>query len=189
MRVLHSGNTLRCSVGRGLLEPSLAYLDRTFYLTIRAENGQGFISTSNDGLQWRPMVPWRWDDGDVVPMSSTQQRWLLHADGLFLVYTRRDQSNRNVMRWRAPLWMAEVDRRTLALKKQTERVVVPMNADGVDRAEDVEHQGNFHTTAISASESLVSTGTVVPRRWTGAIRIARIRWAKQNRLSAITAGS
>lgn len=182
LRVRAKGNTLRLSVGRGLLEPSLAHLDGVFYMTIRAENGQGFVTRSSDGLDWAPMVPWTFDDGEPIAMSTTQQRWLPHGDGLFLVYTRRDASNANVMRWRAPLWMAEVDRKRLALRRSTERVVIPMNADGVRDAAAVEHQGNFHTTAISPSESLVSTGTVVPRTWTGAVRIARIRWSRPNRL-------
>ncbi len=42
---------LRFSLGRGLLEPSLAALDGVFYMTIRAENGQGFVTRSQDGLE------------------------------------------------------------------------------------------------------------------------------------------
>ncbi|MEO7651246.1 MAG: exo-alpha-sialidase, partial [Bryobacteraceae bacterium] len=182
LRIRQHGAVLRCSVGRGLLEPSLAALDGRIYLTIRAENGQGFISASADGLDWQTMSPWMWDDGEPIEMSTTQQRWLPHSDGLFLVYTRKDATNRNVMRWRAPLWMAEVDRKKLRLIRATERVVIPMNADGVKHPGEVEHQGNFHTTAISASESLVSTGTVVPKTWRGAVRIARNRWNRPNGL-------
>ncbi len=174
LSVREHGNSLRLSSGRGLLEPSLAFLDGVFYMTIRAENGQGFVTRSEDGLNWRPMTPWAWQDGEVIPMSTTQQRWLPHSDGLFLVYTRKDATNLNITRWRAPLWAAEVDRRKLALIRASERVVIPMAG--------VEHQGNFHTTAISAEESLVSTGTVVPGPYTGAVRIARIRWARPNRL-------
>ncbi len=182
LAIRHQGVVLRCSVGRGLLEPSLALMDGTYWMTIRAENGQGFVTTSSDGLDWRPMKPWTWDDGEPIVMSTTQQRWLPHSGALFLVYTRKDASNINVMRWRAPLWVAEVDRNRGTLIRATERVVIPMNADGVTRAAEVEHQGNFHTTAVSAEESLVSTGTVVNKRWTGAVRIARIRWSRANRM-------
>lgn len=182
LRIKARGNTLRLSVGRGLLEPSLATFDGGFYMTIRAENGQGFVSRSRDGLDWSPMVPWRFDDGEPVEMSTTQQRWLPHSAGLLLVYTRRDVSNANVMRWRAPLWVSEVDPKRLALKRSAERVAIPMNTDGVRNAPAVEHQGNFHTTAISSGESLISTGTVVPYKWTGAVRMARIRWSSPNRL-------
>ncbi len=182
MRVKARGNTLRLSVGRGLLEPSLATFDGAIYMTIRAENGQGFVTRSRDGLDWSPMVPWQFDDGEPAGMSTTQQRWLPHSDGLLLVYTRRDASNTKVMRWRAPLWVSEVDTKKLALKRSTERIAIPMNTDGVRNAAEVEHQGNFHTTAISANESLISTGTVVPYKWTGAVRIARVRWRSPNRL-------
>ncbi|HWQ55298.1 MAG TPA: sialidase family protein [Bryobacteraceae bacterium] len=182
LAIREQGNVLRFSQGRGLLEPSLTALDGTFYMTIRAENGQGFVARSQDGLEWAPMLPWCWDGGEPVNMSTTQQRWMPHSDALYLVYTRKDASNVNVMRWRAPLFMAEVDRRTLRLVRSTERVVIPMNADGVHQAKAVEHQGNFHTTPISAEESLVSTGTVVPASFTGAVRIARVRWARPNRV-------
>lgn len=182
LRIRDHGNTLRCSVRRGLLEPSLAFLDGVFYLTIRAENSQGFVTRSRDGLEWEPMIPWSFEDGDPIPMSTTQQRWLPHSDGLLLVYTRRDSTNLNVMRWRAPLWAAELDRKRLTLIRATERVVIPMNTDGVLRPGQVEHQGNFHTTAISPQESLVSTGTIVTTTFFGAVRIARIRWSRPNRL-------
>lgn len=182
LRVRENGSVLRCSAGRGLLEPSLALLDGVFYLTIRAENGQGFVSRSRNGLEWEPMRPWAWEDGETLTLSTTQQRWLTHSDGLFLVYTRRDATNRNVMRWRAPLWVAEVDRKRLTLIRATERVAIPMNADGVSRAAEVEHQGNFHTAAISPRESLISTGTVIPATWRGAVRMARVQWTAPNRL-------
>lgn len=180
LRAAAHGNILRCSVGRGLLEPSLAAWNGVYYMTIRAENNQGFITRSANGLEWEPMKPWTFDDGEPIQMSTTQQRWLPHSSGPWLVYTRRDPSNVNVMRWRAPLWMAQVNTRSLTLIRSTERVAIPINADGIRDAAAVEHQGNFHTTAISGEESLVSTGTVVPNRWTGAIRIARIRWSQPN---------
>ncbi len=178
LKIVHMGNTLRCSVGRGLLEPSLAQSGGVFYMTIRAENGQGFATSSKDGLNWNPMTAWAFDDGEPVAMSTTQQHWLTHSGRLFLVYTRRDAINKNVVRWRAPLWAAAVDTRKLTLIRATERVVIPRSGDGVRDGANVEHQGNFHTTAVSADESLVSTGTVTTTRWTGAVRIARIRWSR-----------
>lgn len=182
LRVKEHGNTLRLSAGRGLLEPSLAFLDGRHYMTIRAENNQGFVAASADGLRWEAMRAWVWDDGEPLALSTTQQRWLPHSGGLYLVYTRRHPMNVNVFRWRAPLFTAEVDLKTLRLIRRTERVVIPMNADGVKNAGDVEHQGNFHTTAISAEESLVTAGTVIPKNWCGAVRIARVRWSRPNGL-------
>ncbi len=180
--VRERGNELRFSMARGLLEPSLAAFDGGYYMTIRAENGQGFVTRSRDGLEWPPLTPWTWQDGEPLAMSSTQQRWLPHSEGLHLVYTRSDDTNLNVVRWRAPLWLAPVDARKLRLVRSGEQVAIPMNTDGVRRAAAVEHQGNFHTTALSPVESVISTGTVVPGPYTGAVRIARVRWARPNRV-------
>ncbi len=177
------GNILRLSVGRGLLEPSLAALGGEIYMTIRAENGQGFVTRSRDGMAWEPMRPWSFDDGGAIEMSTTQQRWLLHSDGLWLVYTRRDASNTAVMRWRAPLFMALVDEKRLCLVRSTERIAIPLEGDGVRDGPGVEHLGNFHTNPVSRDESLVSVGTIITaRNFAGTVRIARIRWSKKNRL-------
>ncbi len=46
---------------------------------------------------------------------------------------------------------------------------------------EVEHQGNFHTAAISPRESLISTGTVMPATWR-AVRRARVQWTAPKRL-------
>jgi len=177
------GNILRFSAGRGLLEPSLAALGGEVFMTIRAENGQGFVTRSRDGMEWEPMRPWAWDDGGAIEMSTTQQRWLSHSDGLWLVYTRRDQSNTAVMRWRAPLYMALVEEKRLCLVRATERVAMPLEGDGVRDGAGVEHLGNFHTNPVSRDESLISVGTMITaRKYAGTVRIARIRWARPNGL-------
>lgn len=177
------GNELRLSVGRGLLEPSIIRLDEQFYMTIRAENGQGFVSTSEDGLHWRTMQPWMWDDGEPLAMSTTQQHWLAHSDGLYLVYTRRAAENVNVFRWRAPLYLAQVDRRTLRLIRATERVAIPMAGDGVRNAAHVARMGNFHVTNVSPHESWITVGETLPADgWRGNTLLARVCWAVPNRL-------
>ena len=76
-------------------------------------------------------------------MSTTQQHWLTHSEALFLVYTRKDPTNANVTRWRAPLWVAQVDPKTLRLIRATERVVLPLVGDGVNNADHVPMMGNF----------------------------------------------
>ncbi len=182
MKFRRQGNVLRLSVGRGLLEPSVTLLDNVFYMTIRAENGQGFVTSSRDGLEWDTMRPWAWEDGEPLSLSTTQQRWLPHSERLFLVYTRKDPSNLNVMRWRAPLFLAEVDPKKLCLIRATERIAIPLHGDGIHRGSEVEHLGNFHATAISPDESLISSGTVIPANFRGVTRIARIRWSRPNRL-------
>ena len=116
-------------------------------------------------------------------MSTTQQRWLQHGDTLFLVYTRRTEANRNVFRWRAPLWVAEVDRDRLCLRRDTERVVLPMKGDGVNDPDGVPRMGNFHTTAVSADESVVTVGECLPSSgYQGETLLARVRWHRPNRL-------
>lgn len=183
LRVKRHGNFLRLSAGRGLLEPSVVRWGGRFLMTIRAENQQGFVAASGDGLEWNGLRPWCWEDGEPLRMSTTQQRWLAHSEGLFLVYTRRDASNVNVMRWRAPLFVAQVDGKKLCLMRETERVAVPLYGDGVKRGNEVEHLGNFHATMISAGESLITSGTVIPANYRGAVRFGRVRWGRANGLA------
>ncbi len=158
-------------------------LDGRFYLTIRAEDDRGYVSASDDGLHWEPQRPWCWDDGEPLVMSTTQQHWLPHSDGLFLVYTRKAESNVNVMRWRAPLYLAEVDREALRLVRSSERVVLPLIGDGIDDPAHVARMGNFHTVAATPGESWVTVGETLPADgWRGDTLLARIRWSRPNRL-------
>ncbi|HWB99861.1 MAG TPA: sialidase family protein, partial [Bryobacteraceae bacterium] len=62
------GTEFRLPVKRGLIEPSLAAYRGRFYLTIRAEDGHGYASTSSDGLAWEKMRPWSWDNGEAIAM-------------------------------------------------------------------------------------------------------------------------
>ena len=116
-------------------------------------------------------------------MSTTQQRWLVHSDALYLVYTRKAKENVNVFRWRAPLYLARVDTEKLCLIRATERVVLPLIGDGVNDARHVARMGNFHTTATTADESWVTVGECLPDDgWRGDVLGARIRWSRPNRL-------
>ncbi|MFV2067265.1 MAG: sialidase family protein, partial [Pirellulales bacterium] len=126
LRIAEVGPPLHNEVGRGLLEPSLTRFNNMFYLTMRAEDGHGYVAVSDDGIHYRRKTAWAWDDGAPITMSTTQQHWLPHSDGLFLVYTRKDESNANVIRWRSPLWVARVDPERLCLLRATERAVLPL---------------------------------------------------------------
>jgi hypothetical protein len=182
LKILSVGPPLENNVGRGLLEPSLTRFDNHFYLTMRAEDGRGYVAVSDDGLNYRRKTAWAWDDGEPIEMSTTQQHWLTHSDGLFLVYTRRDASNENVMRWRSPLWLARVDTRQLCLIRQSEQMVLPLVGDGVHDPDAVALMGNFHITNASPSESWVTVGEWMPRRGAqGDLLLARIRWLRPNR--------
>jgi hypothetical protein len=177
------GNALSNPVQRGLLEPSLAYLDGRFYMTIRAEDDRGYVATSDDGLQWQPQKPWLWDDGEPVVLSSTQQRWLTHSDGLFLVYTRKTAANTGVMRWRAPLFVAAVDPRSLRLIRSSEKTVFPLIGDGIHDGKHIAGMGNFHTTTVSPTESWVTVGEELRNDgWKGDTLLARIQWSRPNRI-------
>jgi len=181
LKVVASGNQLRLAVRRGLLEPSLAAFGGKYYMTIRAEDDRGYVSISDDGLHWAGKRPWCWDDGEPLTLSTTQQRWLPHSDGLFLVYTRKASENVNVMRWRAPLYVAEVDPRTLRLVRRSERIALPMSGDGVNDPIRVAHLGNFHTNPVTPEISLVTVGEVLLKTYRGDTLIARVRWSRPNR--------
>jgi hypothetical protein len=177
-----SGNELNLAVGRGLLEPTLTAFGGRAYMTIRAEDECGYVTVSDDGLTWPEPDPWHWDDGEPLAMSTTQQRWLTHSDALFLVYTRKAEKNANVFRWRAPLYAAQVDVRTLRLIRKSERVVLPLIGDGIGDPEHVARMGNFHTVNVSPDESWVTVGEGRPHDgWTGDTLLARIFWSKPNR--------
>jgi hypothetical protein len=176
------GPAMHNSHGRGLLEPSVTQFGNQFWITMRAEDDRGYVSVSDDGLNWEPQRPWQWDDGSPLTISSTQQHWLTHSDALFLVYTRRDAANRNVVRWRAPLWLAQVDVETRSLIRSTERVVLPLVGDGVDKPDEVALMGNFNVTHVNSEESWVTVGEWMPRGgYRGNVLLARIRWSRPNR--------
>jgi len=165
------GRELRLDVNRGLQEPSLTRFGDVFYLTIRAEDDHGYFATSTDGLKWGEMVPWMFDDDEVLMMSTTQQRWLTHSDALFLVYTRRTEDNRDIFRWRSPLFVAQVDMQKQRLIRSTEQIVL-----------DGEQLGNFHVTNVSPEESWITVGEAVVADWGGDTLLARIHWGTPNTL-------
>jgi hypothetical protein len=182
LEVKQTGNTLTNSKGRGLLEPSLTRFRGKFYLTIRAEDGRGYVAVSEDGITYEPQRAWLWDDGKPLVTSTTQQHWLTHSEGLFLVYTRYDESNAKIMRWRSPLWVAQVDIETLRLIKSTERVVLPIQGDAVNHPELVAFHGNFGIANVASQESWVTDGSWCPKTNRGEFAMARIRWDKPNAL-------
>lgn len=176
-----TGNELTNDKGRGLLEPSLTQFKGRFYLTIRAEDRRGYVAVSDDGLHYEQRE-WTWDNGEPLMTNSTQQHWITHSDGLFLVYTRRDPTNEKVIRWRAPLWVAQVDTKTLRLIRSTERIVLPLVGDGVNGADLVAFNGNFGVCNASPSESWVTDGSWCPKTNTGELLLGRVKWSKPNGL-------
>ena len=183
LRVKEVGAEITHDKGRGLLEPSLTRHADRFFLTLRAEDERGYVCSSRDGLAWTPKQPWTWDDGEPLSLSTTQQHWLTHSDGLFLVYTRKDATNANVTRWRSPLWMAQVETETRRLIRSSERVVVPLVGDGVNDPDKVALMGNFHVTNVTAEESWITVGEWQPKNGVkGDTLLARVHWSRPNRL-------
>ena len=96
------GDVLSLNVARGLYEPSLVRLGGRYYLTLRNDL-KGYVTSGGDGVHFRPVKPWTFDDGGELGSYNTQQHWLTHGDGLFLVYTRRGAHNDHIPRHRAAL--------------------------------------------------------------------------------------
>lgn len=176
------GGVLRLPVARGLYEPSLVAFQGRYFLTLRNDL-RGYVSVSNDGQTFAEPKPWLFDDDTELGSYNTQQHWLAHSDGLFLVYTRRGAINDHIIRNRAPLFMAQVDPATLRVLRRTEKVVVP------ERGAEL---GNFGCNAFSESESwvTVSEGMFMKdskqRGAEGATFVARILWPKPNQLARVS---
>jgi len=147
LRVAEIGNELRLDTDRGFAEPSLTRFGGRYYLTIRHDQ-DGYVSTSRDGLNFDEPRPWRFDDGRSLGNYNTQQHWVTHARGLFLVYTRSGAGNDHVFRHRAPLFIAQIDPEGLTVMRSTERILVPERGARL---------GNFGVTDVNARETWVTT--------------------------------
>jgi hypothetical protein len=180
LRYLRHGDELELDVERGLVEPSIIAYDNRYFLTIR-NDARGYVSVSDDGLHWAPIQPWTFDDGEPLGSYNTQQHWLAHNDGLFLVYTRRGALNDHIIRHRAPLFIAQVDPEHVRVSRKTERVLIPERGGEL---------GNFGAAAIDERESWVTVSEGVwsndarRRGAKGATFVARIIWSKPNALAS-----
>lgn len=179
LEIVERGNDQTLAAGRGLLEPSLTRHAGRVWMTIRAEDGRGYVTTSSDGLEFAPRQAWTWTTGEPLEMSTTQQHWLTLPRALYLVYTRKAESNQRVMRWRTPLWIARVDEDKMALIRETEQIVFPQRGDGGEAGMDAWLSGNFHPCTLSATEAIVTDGQINPARgYTGDVLLARLRFRR-----------
>ncbi len=186
LKYVEHGDILSIDVPRGFCEPSLTRFGDYFYLTLR-NDVRGYVARSKDGLHFEEPIPWQFDDGGELGSYNTQQHWITHSDGLFLSYTRRGADNDEVIRNRAPLFLAEVDTEKMRVIRETERAVVPNNGAQL---------GNFGTANISGDESWVVTSEgmqgdakdpynleLTEKRGANArVYIARIKWDRPNKL-------
>jgi len=173
-KVLYGSNGLTNNIKRGFIEPQIALYKDRLYMTMRAEDGYGYVTTSdNKGRSWQKARAWRWDDGSKVPMRSTMTKLLSHSDGLVLVYTRIRNDNNNVMRNRAPLHCSDVDPASLSLKRCTERIIVCNKGMPL---------GNFWVWPINQRKSyvVVSEWPRDGRKENGDVWLAKIYWKRLN---------
>jgi hypothetical protein len=176
--VAEMGNGMRVPIDRGLLEPSLTQVDGRYLLTMRNDQA-AYVSSSSDGLHFDEPRVWRFDDGEMLGSYNTQQHWVRHSNGLFLVYTRRGLSNDHVFRHRAPLMIAQVDPDALVVLRSTERELVPNRGARL---------GNFSVCDVSQHETWVLVAEWMQPEGCeqygsdNTIWIARIKWSEPNRL-------
>lgn len=161
-------------VPRGFGEPSMTLYDDVYYMTLRAQDGFGHFVTSLDGIDWSEPQPWSWDDGTPIQMNQTMTKFLTHSDGLYLVYTRITQENKNVFRNRAPLYLAQLDVEKMCLIRDSEQIIFQNNGMPI---------GNFNIQDVSPLESWV---TVPEWDRTGRniscdVLLGRIIWTEDNR--------
>jgi len=174
MQLGKRSNILELPKFRGLLEPSLCEFSGLLYLTMRAEDGCAYWSRAGHDLSFEPIQAWGFDDGTSLVTSSTQQHFLSLADKLFLLYVRNNGRNTTVPRFRAPLYIAEVNTEKMQLRRFTEQIVLPLDGDW-RKPETVSYSGNFLPRRINAREALVSDASIKPRlNYQGLTQIARI---------------
>ncbi|GAA5221324.1 hypothetical protein GCM10025777_19540 [Membranihabitans marinus] len=171
------GNALDLNIRRGFFEPSIAFYKGKYYLTIRNDEN-GYVAVSEDGLNFSEPVIWHFDNGKEIGTYNTQQHWIVHSDGLYLVYTRRGADNDHVIRHRAPLFIAEVDVEKMVLKKETEKIVIPNRGALL---------GNFSIANINENETWVTAAELMMGKGEekygaeGNVYAAKILWNKPNK--------
>lgn len=178
LRYLEHGDELSLEVDRGLVEPSLTEFGTRYFLTLRNDQ-RAYVTTSADGLHFDEIRPWTFDDGGELGSYNTQQHWVTHSDGLYLVYTRRGAENDRVFRHRAPLFMARVDTEKLVVLRDTERVLIPERGAAV---------GNFGVTDVSPAETwVIATECMMPGHpeqygSDNSVYVVKLHWTQPNRL-------
>lgn len=174
---LEHGDEMSVPEPRGLCEGSLTFYNGNYYITMRNDL-RGYVATSKDGLHFEPFKPWTFDDGTDLGSYNTQQHWVTHSDGLFLVYTRKGANNDHVFRHRAPLFIAQVDPERLCVIRETEKILVPNRGAGL---------GNFGVTEVNENETWVTVAECMLPEGNerygsdNSVYAAKILWEIQNK--------
>ena len=172
---IEHGTEFALDSGRGLCEPSVTKHSGEYFLTMRA-NHSGFVARGEDGVHFQPMKEWTFDDGTPLGSYNTQQHWIPHSDGLFLVYTRKGSGNDHIFRHRAPLLMGQVDSERLCVIRESERVLLPENNATF---------GNGGVVDASEDETWVTDAEGPQGERAGeanSVLVARIIWSRPNKL-------
>ncbi len=170
------GDELSLPLERGLFEPSLTRFEGRYYLTLRNDL-HGYVSSSDDGNHFSPPQVWRFDDDSVLGNYNTQQHWVTHANGLFLVYTRRGANNDHVFRHRAPLFIARVDPSNMHIIRDSEQVLVPERGARL---------GNFGVVDVSPDETWITAAEwmqpvgVEEHGSDNSLFVAKLTWNRPN---------
>ncbi len=178
LRYQEHGNSLTVNIKRGLYEPSLTRFNGKFYLTMRNDD-HGYVSVSEDGLNYGPPLQWTFDDGSDLGNYNTQQHWVTHQEGLFLVYTRRGADNDHVFRHRAPLFIGRVHPDQTHVIRESEQILVPERGARL---------GNFGVCDVSPEETWVTAAEwmqpvgVEKHGSNNRVWIARLLWNRNNGL-------
>jgi len=178
LHYVEHGNEMTIPIQRGFVEPSLTCFGGRYYLTIRNDE-YGYVTTSEDGLKFAPPRRWTFDDASDLGNYNTQQHWVAHSDGLFLVYTRRGVENDHVFRHRAPLLIARVDPEKLQVIRDTEQILVPERGARL---------GNFGVVDVSPTETWVTVtewmqpAGVEKHGSDNSIYVAKLKWKRPNQL-------
>ena len=187
LRYVEHGAELTTPEGCGFTEPSVTRASGKYYLTLR-NNKSGYVSSGEDGLHYNEPIRWTFDDGSNLGNYRTQQHWVTHSEGLFLVYTRSGANNDHILRHRAPLFIAQVDPKRLHVIRSTERVLVPQRGARL---------GNFGVVDVSPHETWVIVAEWMQTkgpRWfdptlcekhgsDNSIFMAKIKWNRPNQLA------
>ncbi|MFC1716515.1 exo-alpha-sialidase [Candidatus Poribacteria bacterium] len=177
LQYIEHGDELTVEQPRGFGEPSLTFYNNQYFLTIRNDK-RGYVTSGEDGLHFRPHLPWTFDDGSELGSYNTQQHWVTHSDALFLVYTRRGANNDHVFRHRAPLFIAQVDPDRLCVIRSTERILVPERGARL---------GNFGVTEVDENQTwIIVTEWMQPAGCEkygsdNSVFVARLLWDRPDR--------
>ena len=118
---------------RGVFEPTFARLDKNRYIMIMRNSnfkheheviGQKFYSVSDDnGYHWTRPKPLTYDDGGTMYACSSVPKVLAHSNGKLYYIGVINDSNPSGNGPRFPLCIAEIDRETCTVKRDTVTVI------------------------------------------------------------------